>query len=116
MHVGKGSSASATVEQVLQMESLQFLKLSWIPEYRLWTHFLQLEGEHKKTILKILSNIEDNQAYSDPWHSQNIIQVFSMIFGDIQVYWCKFIHTHSMQLEGRGLYRPYLENWKNVLI
>ena len=31
MHVGKGSSVPATVEQILQINSLQFLKLSQIP-------------------------------------------------------------------------------------
>ena len=31
MHVGKGSSVPATAEQILQMNSLQFLKLSQIP-------------------------------------------------------------------------------------
>ena len=43
MHVGKGLSTSAKVESVLHMKSLQFLKLSRIPEHCLCTYFLQLK-------------------------------------------------------------------------
>ena len=43
IHIGKASSAPATVEQVLQMKSLSFLKLYLIPEQSLCTHFLQLK-------------------------------------------------------------------------
>ena len=43
IHIRKGSSAFATVNQVLEMKSLQFLKLFLIPEHRLCIHFLQLK-------------------------------------------------------------------------
>ena len=43
MHIGKGSSASTTVEQVLQMKSLQFLKLFLKPEHCLCTHYLKFK-------------------------------------------------------------------------
>ena len=39
------------------------------------------------------SRTQDDQAYLEPCHSQNIMQAFSEIFRDIQRYWCILIHT-----------------------
>ena len=64
-----------------------------------------------QAISKSLSNMWNDQAYSYPWHSQNIKQAFSRIFSDIKISWCILIHTHrcATRWEGDRSCCPFLK-------
>ena len=66
MHLGKGSSASTIVEQVLQMKYLQFLNLSLTPEHSLCTYFLQLKQRIEPAPTPIQDTPQGNRC--DRWN------------------------------------------------
>ena len=65
-----------------------------------------------QAISKSLSNMWNDQAYSYPWHSQNIKQAFSRIFSDIKISWCILIHTRRCATRWEGT-DPAALFWKS---
>ena len=112
-------TVSSIFRDIQQYSAMRDIKVYWDILRHNWSILSHIQIYNPSTftiwgIFKSLSNMEDDQAYSEPWHSKSRLfkhfQGYLGIFGDIDAYSATFT---GAQLGGRGN-SPlhFYENWK----